>query len=62
MDVVTKYILYLSSNGMTDPLGQLQILPYLNGLSIIELYGLRQNNGIVDLPVKNEGYYKVCSS
>lgn len=28
-----KYILYLSYDGMTDPLGQSQVLPYLVGLS-----------------------------
>jgi len=30
---MTKKILYISYDGMTDPLGQSQVLPYLAGLS-----------------------------
>jgi hypothetical protein len=30
---MTQNILYLSYDGMTDPLGQSQVLPYLCGLS-----------------------------
>ena len=30
---MTKHILYLSYDGMTDPLGQSQVLPYLTGLA-----------------------------
>src|SRR5215218_3698063 len=30
---ILKTVLYLSYTGMTDPLGQSQVLPYLNGLS-----------------------------
>jgi len=33
MDQVNKNILYLSYDGMTDPLGQSQVIPYLAGLS-----------------------------
>lgn len=33
MDDVKKKILYISYDGMTDPLGQSQVLPYLVGLS-----------------------------
>lgn len=32
-EVMTKNILYLSYDGLTDPLGQSQILPYIEGLS-----------------------------
>ena len=28
-----KHVLYLSYDGMTDPLGQSQVLPYIIGLS-----------------------------
>ncbi len=30
---MTKQILYVSYDGMTDPLGQSQVLPYIEGLS-----------------------------
>ena len=30
---MTKNVLYLSYDGMTDPLGQSQVLPYIIGLS-----------------------------
>ena len=30
---MTKNILYISYDGMTDPLGQSQVLPYISGLS-----------------------------
>lgn len=33
MDVVQKKVLYITYDGLTDPLGQSQILPYLKGLS-----------------------------
>lgn len=33
MDEVKENILYLSYDGMTDPLGQSQVLPYLRGIS-----------------------------
>jgi glycosyltransferase involved in cell wall biosynthesis len=33
MAVNTKHVIYLSYDGMTDPLGQSQVLPYLIGLS-----------------------------
>jgi glycosyltransferase involved in cell wall biosynthesis len=33
MDQVNKNILYISYDGMTDPLGQSQVIPYLAGLS-----------------------------
>ena len=33
MDEVNKNVLYISYDGMTDPLGQSQVLPYLIGLS-----------------------------
>lgn len=36
MDVVRKKILYITYDGLTDPLGQSQILPYIKGL---EKYG-----------------------
>jgi len=36
---VAKHVLYLSYDGLTDPLGQSQILPYLLGLS--EQYGYK---------------------
>ena len=32
-EVEVKKVLYLSYDGMTDPLGQSQVLPYLNGLT-----------------------------
>ena len=30
---MTKKVLYISYDGMTDPLGQSQVLPYLKGLT-----------------------------
>ena len=30
---MSKNVLYISYDGMTDPLGQSQVLPYLEGLS-----------------------------
>ena len=30
---MNKNVLYISYDGMTDPLGQSQVLPYLSGLS-----------------------------
>ena len=33
MDEINKNVLYVSYDGMTDPLGQSQVLPYLTGLS-----------------------------
>lgn len=33
MDEVMKKVLYISYDGMTDPLGQSQVLPYISGLS-----------------------------
>ena len=30
---IVKHVLYLSYDGMTDPLGQSQVLPYIIGLS-----------------------------
>jgi hypothetical protein len=33
MDVIGKKILYISYDGMTDPLGQSQVIPYLLGLA-----------------------------
>ncbi len=33
MDISAKNILYISYDGMTDPLGQSQVIPYLQGLS-----------------------------
>ena len=34
MDVSAKKILFISYDGMTDPLGQSQVIPYLQGLSL----------------------------
>ena len=33
MNSTSKSVLYLSYDGMTDPLGQSQVLPYLKGIS-----------------------------
>jgi len=33
MDTANKRVLYISYDGMTDPLGQSQVIPYLSGLS-----------------------------
>ena len=33
MDEIMKKVLYVSYDGMTDPLGQSQVLPYISGLS-----------------------------
>ena len=33
MDEIMKTVLYISYDGMTDPLGQSQVLPYISGLS-----------------------------
>ena len=33
MDVIRKKILYVSYDGMTDPLGQSQVIPYLRELT-----------------------------
>ena len=33
MDDVSKRVLYISYDGMTDPLGQSQVIPYLQGLT-----------------------------
>lgn len=33
MDEIKKHVLYISYDGMTDPLGQSQVLPYIFGLS-----------------------------
>ena len=58
MGITAKKILFISYDGMTDPLGQSQVIPYLQGLSRrgFEIFLLsceketafRQNKALVD--------------